>query len=228
MTLSISLPDLLSRSEHVMFDFDGPVCSVFAGHPAPAVADRLRDLVRASTELPTELANASDPMLFLYAAPKLPNALSERVREQFQAEELQAVESAEPTPGAHAAIAACHAAGKVISVVSNNGAGAVETYLRRHDLAKYISFVSARRSPDPALMKPHPHLVLAALEATGQDAMRSVLIGDSVTDIQAAHAARSAAIGYANKIGKYSQLGAAGAEAIARDMREVSEAFHDR
>lgn len=225
MILSISLPDLLSRSEHVMFDFDGPVCSVFAGHPAPAVADRLRDLVRASTELPAELADVPDPMLFLYAAPKLPGALGERVREQFQAEELQAVESAEPTPGAHAAIVACSAAGKMVSVVSNNSASAVEMYLQRHDLMDYINFVSARRSPDPALMKPHPYLVLAAIEATGQDAVRSVLIGDSVTDIQAAHAARSAAIGYANKIGKSSQLKAAGAEATTQDMRDISDAL---
>lgn len=225
MTLNTSLPNLLSRSEHIMFDFDGPVCSVFAGRPAPAVADRLRDLVSASTELPVELANVTDPMVFLYAAPKLPTILGERVREYFLAEELQAVESAEPTPGAHVAIATCHAAGKIISVVSNNSASAVEDYLQRHNLTDYITFVSARRSPDPTLMKPHPYLVLAAIEATGQCAARSVLIGDSVTDIQAAHAARSAAIGYANKIGKFSQFQAAGAEAITRDMGAISQAI---
>ncbi len=160
-------------------------------------------------------------MLFLYAAPLLPAALGEQVRQQFHAEELAAVEVAEPTRGAHAAIAACFRSGKMVTVVSNNGASAVEAYLRRHGLARYVSYVSARRSPDPNLLKPSPYLLVAAIEATGQNPEQSVLIGDSVTDIDAARAAGSASIGYANKPGKRESLNAAGADVIVTDMNDI-------
>ena len=216
------LAETLSRSKHVMFDFDGPVCSVFAGRPASEVARRLRELVQASAELPADLLTASDPMLFLHVAPSLPATLAEQIRQQFAAEELAAVASAEPTPGAHEAIAECHQAGKIVTVVSNNGADAVEEYLRLHDLARYVSFVSARRSPNPELLKPNPYLLLAAINATGQQPEDSVLIGDSVTDIEAAHAARSIAIGYANKTGKSEAFAAAGAEVVMTDMLDVA------
>jgi phosphoglycolate phosphatase-like HAD superfamily hydrolase len=219
------LTDILQRSKHVMFDFDGPVCSVFAGRPALEVADRLRELVQAAAVLPTDLAEASDPMLFLHAAPALPAALGEQVRQQFQAEELTAVETAEPTPGAHDAIAECFRSGKVVTVVSNNGASAVEAYLRRHGLGHYVSCVSARRSPDPSLLKPSPYLLVAAIEATGQQAEQSVLIGDSVTDIEAARAVGSASIGYANKPGKRELLKAAGADVLVANMGDVARSL---
>ena len=219
------LTEILQRSKHVMFDFDGPVCSVFAGRPASEVADRLRELVQATAVLPTDLAEVSDPMLFLYAAPALPGELGEQVRQQFQAEELTAVETAEPTPGAHDAIAECFRAGKVVTVVSNNGASAVEAYLRHHDLERYVSCVSARRSPDPNLLKPNPYLLMAAIDATGQQPEQSVLIGDSVTDIEAARAVGSASIGYANKPGKQTSLKTAGADAIVTDMADIARSL---
>ena len=220
--MNSNLTDILQRSNHVMFDFDGPVCSVFAGRPAPEVADRLRELVQAAAVLPTGLEAASDPMLFLYATPALPAPLGEQVRQQFQAEELAAVESAEPTPGAHDAIAECFRSGKVVTVVSNNGASAVEAYLRKHGLDRYVSCVSARRSPDPGLLKPNPYLLIAAIDATGQQPGKSVLIGDSVTDIEAARAAGSASIGYANKPGKHGSLKAAGADVLVASMGDVA------
>lgn len=219
------LTDILQRSKHVMFDFDGPVCSVFAGRPAWEVAGRLREIVRAEAVLSADLLEASDPMLFLYAAPALPAALGERVREQFQAEELAAIETAEPTMGAHDAIVECFHAGKVVTLVSNNGASAVETYLRRHDLERYVSYVSARRSPDPGLLKPNPYLLAAAIEASAQPPDQSVLIGDSVTDIEAARAVGSASIGYANKPGKHDSLEAAGADVIIESMGDIARSL---
>jgi hypothetical protein len=33
---------ILAETEVLLLDFDGPICSVFAGLPAPVIADRLR------------------------------------------------------------------------------------------------------------------------------------------------------------------------------------------
>lgn len=40
-TTQRGLQDVLRPVKHVLLDFDGPVCSVFAGLPAPEVAARL-------------------------------------------------------------------------------------------------------------------------------------------------------------------------------------------
>ncbi len=39
-----TLAAILHRSPVILLDFDGPVCSVFAGHPAAQIADDLRAL----------------------------------------------------------------------------------------------------------------------------------------------------------------------------------------
>jgi hypothetical protein len=36
---------LLARTRYLLLDFDGPVCDIFAGLPATAVAERLRKLI---------------------------------------------------------------------------------------------------------------------------------------------------------------------------------------
>jgi phosphoglycolate phosphatase len=52
---------LLSTVEAVLFDFDGPVCSVFAGYPAPKVAQQLRlDLEALRPDLAWSAAGRSD------------------------------------------------------------------------------------------------------------------------------------------------------------------------
>ena len=38
------LDTILARTRHLLLDFDGPICSIFAGLPAATVADRLRKL----------------------------------------------------------------------------------------------------------------------------------------------------------------------------------------
>ena len=36
------LDAILARTRYLLIDFDGPICSIFAGLPAPQVADQLR------------------------------------------------------------------------------------------------------------------------------------------------------------------------------------------
>ncbi|MGW3615296.1 HAD family hydrolase, partial [Micromonospora sp. NPDC005163] len=54
-----------------------------------------------------------------------------------------------------------------------------------------------------------------------------VLVGDSTTDIQAAQAAGVGSIGYANKPGKSEALTQVGADAVIRQMTELSTALRD-
>ncbi|WP_231933670.1 HAD-IA family hydrolase [Micromonospora coxensis] len=75
----------------------------------------------------------------------------------------------------------------------------------------------------PEKMKPDPFPVLAAIRELGAEQAECVLVGDSATDIEAAHAAGIAAIGYANKPGKRERFTAA--EAVIDSMAEMVAAF---
>jgi beta-phosphoglucomutase-like phosphatase (HAD superfamily) len=64
-------------------------------------------------------------------------------------------------------------------------------------------------------MKPNPQPVTATVTALAVTPGACVLVGDSVSDIEAARAAGVHTIGYANKPSKHDRLAAAGADAIA-------------
>jgi beta-phosphoglucomutase-like phosphatase (HAD superfamily) len=99
-----------------------------------------------------------------------------------------------------------------------------QTYLNLHNLHNlrpHVEYVSARISPDPSLLKPNPQLLTQAITALNVPAETSTLVGDSVTDIQAAHAAGTLSIGYANKPGKRAKLTEVGAHALTVSMADI-------
>ncbi|MBV9142109.1 MAG: HAD family phosphatase [Pseudonocardiales bacterium] len=220
------LGEVIARTRYVLLDFDGPICSVFAGIPAPAVASRLTEiLLGAGVAPPVEITDTDDPFDVLrYALAHAPD-LAADIETAFRAEELTAIASATPTPGATATIRACHDTGRPVAIVSNNSEAAIRAYLTHHALADQIARISTRTPADVARLKPHPYLVIQAIHGMDADLASCVLVGDSTTDIQAAHATGIAAIGYANAANKTHQLTNAGAEAIITHMTDLANAL---
>ncbi|GAB1512011.1 hypothetical protein JCM33774_40530 [Actinophytocola sp. KF-1] len=103
-------------------------------------------------------------------------------------------------------------------MVSNNSCVAVETYLDIHDLRAFIDVVSARASADVTLLKPSPFLVAEAIGRLDVAASQSVLVGESTTDVQAAHAASVRVSGYANRPAKIPSLDAHEPDVITTSM----------
>jgi phosphoglycolate phosphatase-like HAD superfamily hydrolase len=215
------LAALLAPIRHVMLDFDGPICNLFAGRPAAEIADRLRALVAAEMPISAEQADETDPLAFARSAPSLPFELGAHVTAALRVEELAAAETAALTSGILDLFDACEASDRVISVVSNNIAEAVNRFLDHHDLAKRVAFV-AGRPDDPTLMKPHHYMLQKAMRAVGQDPNQTVFVGDSITDMQAASAAGVLSIGYANKPGKHESLSGASADIIVDDINHAA------
>jgi phosphoglycolate phosphatase-like HAD superfamily hydrolase len=117
----------------------------------------------------------------------------------------------------------CIASGRRVAVVSNNSEACIREYLDLHRMTDLVSAIVGRPYATPHGMKPHPriiHEVLVQLRL-GPDSV--VLIGDSVTDVQAAQRAHVASIGYANKPGKDVLL--AGAGAVVEDMNDIATAL---
>ena len=56
------LDAIIARTRWLLIDFDGPICSIFAGLPAPSVADHLRKVIASqSVQLPEEIERTPGP-----------------------------------------------------------------------------------------------------------------------------------------------------------------------
>lgn len=224
MTPPINDPEALRRilanTDALLIDFDGPICDVFAGIPAPVVANQLREVLAGGgySELPEDVRTAADPFDVLFYAAKLGQNEASYVEAAFRAHEVEAVQSAQSTPGADDLMRAWRGTGRSLAVVSNNSTSAVDTYLDIHDLRATVNVVSARASADISLLKPSPFLVNEAKDRLGVAANRCVLVGDSTTDVQASRAAQVMALGYANKPGKAVDLAEAGVDVVITSM----------
>jgi phosphoglycolate phosphatase len=218
-----SLDQIVLGTRHLLLDFDGPICSIFAGLTNETVAGQLRDLITSQgIPLPADVAAAFDPFdVFAYAATISP-ALAAGVEAAMTELEVTAVKTADPSAYVHEAVTSCRDSGRTVTVVSNNSARAVRAYLTMHALDGPINLVIARTSPDPGLLKPHPHLIEQAITANKSDPAACTLVGDSVTDIHAARDAGTHSIGYANKPGKTDSLAEAGADAMITSLAQLA------
>ena len=101
----------------------------------------------------------------------------------------------------------------------------VAAYLHRHGLSDRVALVVARTSHDPALLKPSPHLLEIAVQKLAADPAATTLVGDSLTDIEAAQRARIASIGYANKPGKQEAMTQVNTGAAITSMADLALAL---
>jgi phosphoglycolate phosphatase len=220
------LGEIITATRHLFLDFDGPICSIFAGLKPATIADKLRDVIIShAITPPAGIEATSDPFdVFIYAASVSPD-LGAEVEVAMTDLEVAAVPSAEPTPGVHAVISSCRESGRTLTVVSNNSDRAVRAYLTRHALDGQISTVVARTSPDPDLLKPCPHFLQQAITASKADPGTCTLVGDQLTDIDAARQAGTHSVGYANKPGKAEALTNAHAGAVITSLAPLALAL---
>lgn len=224
---SDALTSALADYDAILFDFDGPICHVFQGLPAPDVAKGLSALLAT---LAPELADAAhatdDPMVVHQLSREAGQDVLAAVEAALTDAEIRAVGAAgAPTAGAVEAMTAARDSGRHVAVVSNNSADCVHAYLAAQQLSGAVEAVIGRPALRPDLMKPSPHPLLEAAAILGVVPDRTALVGDSVTDIEAARAAGAGSIGFANKLGKEAALAAAGAGAVVTDMRSIARAF---
>jgi len=208
----------------ILLDFDGPTCHLFAGRSARQIAAGLREyLAGIDVQVPADRAGSSDPLALYAAAVVLAPAHAAEIELWLTAAEVAASATAEPTPGCRDVLDAARAAGQPVVVVSNNSGAAVRAYLDREHLSGQVADVVGRPYAAPDRMKPAPWPIQEAARRQQVTPSACVLIGDSVTDLEAADAAGARSIGYANKPGKRERFAAA--TAIVDDMHQVADAI---
>ncbi|MQA87252.1 MAG: HAD-IA family hydrolase [Streptosporangiales bacterium] len=220
------LATLVDSSDAILLDFDGPVCSVFAGYPAEEVASQLRQfLLDRSVVLPPELSRGRDPLKVLRWVGEYRPGLTRALDDLLSVAEITAVQTATPTRHAHDVILAADRTRRSVAIVSNNAEAAIIRYLALHGLSTVVTLVVGRAYADPARMKPHPDAVVRAVKALGKTAGACLLVGDSVADIKASRSAGVHPVGYAKTPSRRPLLVEAGAEVVVHDLGDIAAAL---
>jgi HAD superfamily hydrolase (TIGR01549 family) len=197
----MNVAELLATRDHILLDFDGPVCAMFGGAVTNHdVADRLKPLL--GHVLTGEIAATHDPFDLLHYAASCDPATARADDAQFRRIESEAVATAPTTAGVAEALPALHQAGFTFTIVSNNSADAIRSFLVLHDLAEYVLGIIGRPAAELSFLRPSPFLIEQAIRSLGTSAEFCVMVGDSLADVEAAHTAGIAVIAYANKEGK--------------------------
>ncbi|MCX4575930.1 HAD family hydrolase [Streptomyces sp. NBC_01571] len=221
-----NLREVIERAHFVLFDFDGPICRLFAGHRAENVAKDLVEWLerQGMRGLLTEEEQAHpDPMVVLYAVHRRhPHSdLVAELEERLTQQELKAVPSAWPTPYADPLIRTWSAVGVRLAIATNNSARTVSGYLESRGLTGCFAPNLYGRTEDLNQLKPHPHCLNRALNAMGAAPAAALMIGDAPTDHQAAQRAGVPFLGYARNAYKEKQLREAGAENVVESLEPL-------
>lgn len=216
--------ELLRSVRVVLLDFDGPVCAAFAGYPAPRIAgEMLASAGQDYPELSAHLGGMSDPMVVVAELYRRVPEAHPRMEMMLRAAEVASIAQAEPTPGVEAFLEACRTSRRPVAIVSNNSAQMINAFLALHpQLAQAVCGVYGRPPDNPLHMKPHPALLTQALHDLGGRPGEALMVGDSVSDIQAAHRAGTRSAGFANRPPKHVLLKRAGTDLLTDDMNELA------
>jgi phosphoglycolate phosphatase len=118
-------------------------------------------------------------------------------------------------PGAREALERLDGAGWLMSIATGKARRGLDHMLDSHGLRRL--FVGTQTADD-APSKPHPGMVLNCLAATGVDAHRAVVVGDTEYDMAMARAAGARAVGVGWGYHGVDRLRWGGAETIVDDF----------
>jgi HAD superfamily hydrolase (TIGR01509 family) len=222
---SKKLRETIGRVRFVLWDLDGPICRLFAGHPAEEVARRMVELVDRlglKDALTRTERDTGDPHVALLGVNRRQpgSDLLAELEEWLTREELEAVSSALPTPYADPLIRTWSAVGVRFAVTTNNSPLVAAEYVKTRGLADYFPHIHGR-TQDLDLMKPDPHCLKQAMTALGADPVATLMIGDAPSDFKAARAAGVSFLGYARNEKKERELLDAGAGLVVRSLEQV-------
>jgi phosphoglycolate phosphatase len=136
----------------------------------------------------------------------------------------QSGEHSEPLyPGARAAIEALAGRGEVtLGIATGKSLRGVKRVLGHHGLIDHFATI---QTADSAPSKPHPGMLLDAMRAAGVGAPDTVMVGDTVFDMDMARAAGAAAIGVAWGYHPGAELRGAGARAVIEEFAQLLPAL---
>jgi phosphoglycolate phosphatase-like HAD superfamily hydrolase len=215
----VTARELVDQASAILLDFDGPVCSVFAGIPAAEVASALhRQLKPAAPWI--ETISTDDPLEIMRAVGGWPEIVAQ-AEHLLTVAEAAAVTEATPTDGVIDVLEEMERRATRVAIVSNNSEAAIRKYLDLRGLTNLVHAVIGRDMHDPRLMKPDPTPLRLALDFLRVRHDKAVMIGDSPSDIAAARALKVPVIAFANRDSKVEALSRHGPDAVITSIRQL-------
>ncbi|WP_372343794.1 HAD family hydrolase [Streptomyces sp. KL116D] len=229
------LAELVRDSGCVLLDFDGPICRLFAGRSAEVIAleqeqwlkdQGLGEVLKAEERERGDSQSFLDPpdplaRLARVAHERPKSDLVIAMEKRHAAQELSAVPTAWPTPYADVVIPTWAARGARLAIATNNSPQAARRYVDERRLSRYFEPHIYGRTADLGLLKPHPHCLNRAITAIGAAPRRTLMVGDTVTDLAAARAAGVRFLGFAYNKRAVRALRDAGAEQVITSWKPV-------
>jgi phosphoglycolate phosphatase len=160
--------------------------------------------------------------LFMKNAGKTASAIEKTSQEALQIAEKYELEAAVQTsllPGALDTLKDLQKMGIKIALCTINSANSTELIMKRFKLTSYFDAVVPRNQVTKH--KPNPEHCNLALKALGVSAAETVIVGDSVTDMQAASEIKATAIGLPTGVSTREQLVRLGANYIITSITDL-------
>lgn len=206
----------------IVFDLDGTLVdsqhvivatmqAAFAVHDLPAPS---ADSVRRIVGLPLVEGVAR-------LAPELDEprhaALAQAYRDGYQPT-LARVPADDLFPGVRAMLAALREAGFLLGIATGKSQRGLRATLERHDL---LALFTTLQTGDVPPGKPHPAMLLRALDEAGVAPDEAAMIGDTTYDIEMARAAGTLPVGVTWGYHPVAELNAAGAVHLVSSSAEI-------
>lgn len=200
--------EVLEAAKVILLDFDGPMAQLMPPPLNGQAAQVVRDAL--GTECPPELQQCTDHITLLrHPSPEQRTRIAaETAATEF---EIACATNCRAAPWIGDFLNWLESTRRRAAIVTNNSTSAVNAFLSRSDIGRASIPVFGRTFEDIDRLKPHPRLLLQAVAHMHSEATDSILIGDSVTDVQAGNAANIKTIGYAKNPARAAELSAAGA-----------------
>jgi HAD superfamily hydrolase (TIGR01509 family) len=223
---------LITRARVVLWDFDGPICRLFAGHSSEDIADRFIEWLEMrglSGVLTDEERKYQDPQALLRVVDlRHPDSdLVTEMEERLTKEEIKAASTAMPTAWADVLIRTWTAVGARLAITTNNSPKVVRMYLDDRGLLSCFAPHIYGRTRDLGRLKPDPYCLNRALSAMGAEPAEALMIGDAPSDLKAARQAGVPFLGYARNERKRNALRQAGAEDVVDSLSPLLDALRD-
>jgi phosphoglycolate phosphatase len=217
------------RHRLIMFDFDGTLVDsgraiavamaeafVDAGLPPPT-GDEVRRVV--GLHLEEAVARLLDE-----EARALVPGIAAAYRESFMRLRMQPDFDEPLVDGARQALERLDGEGALLGIVTGKNRRGLLASLERHALGTY--FITLKTADDgPG--KPHPQVLLEAMAEIGTDPGETVVIGDTVYDMEMAANARAHALGVDWGYHESDELLRAGAHRVLTDFAQLRPALAD-
>jgi len=126
-------------------------------------------------------------------------------------------------PGARALVARAHGWGLITALATSSPAGELDQIIKLLDISELLDATTTAN--DIGASKPDPEVFTTAMEVAAMDPARTMVIGDSVWDIEAARGGGIACIAVESGGFSRHELSEAGALHVYRDVAEILDQF---